>query len=583
VLPNSTATTARALVAAWILVALPGCAPDRRPPNVLVISIDTLRQDHVSAYGYARATTPNIDALAREGALFRDAVSSSNWTLPAHMSLMTGLAPSAHRVEDDGHRLPASVQTLAGVLAQAGWRTGGFTSHVYLDPEFGFARGFDDYETVPDQRADAVTDKALAWLERPSERPFFLFLHYFDPHWEYDPPEPFASRFGAAERRYGSAAFLYPHLDPANPLPAPAIPEVVKLYDGEIAFTDHHIGRLVDRLRERGQLDDTLVVVVSDHGEEFGEHGTFGHGTHLHGEVTRVPLIVRAPGRAEAGERRGTALLSDLPHTLLAAAGVRVPEQFAVDGVDLLAERDDAERRIGILESTRWGPRRFAARTAGAALTSEARWRPVAFRIEDGQPVALPAAARSSPPMFFDLTTDPAEALDLMAGGGLPPGMAELDAALRAYARDSVHALRVTIGSSRHAGRTKARIAFDGVLVDEPWTVLAQRQFTLLGGDERSVELELDAGSIAATFFFAVDAGADAVTVTLTPGDAPQRGFEATLELLPPGAEHAVPFADPDAPRVTVERVAPAFSVEQVLGELSDEDRATLRALGYVE
>jgi arylsulfatase A-like enzyme len=148
---------------------LAGCETDARPFSVLLISVDTLRRDHVSAYGYDRPTTPALDALGREGAVFENASSTSNWTLPAHMSMLTGLFPSSHRVDGPKDRLPPDLRTLAAAFRTAGHATGGFTSHIYLDEKYGFARGFDTYELVSKRRAEQVTAQAIEWLEQHSE------------------------------------------------------------------------------------------------------------------------------------------------------------------------------------------------------------------------------------------------------------------------------------------------------------------------------------------------------------------------------------------------------------------------------
>ena len=194
------------------------CGTGETRPSILLISIDTLRRDHVGTYGHPRPTTPVLDALASEGAAFENAVSTSNWTLPAHMSMWTGLSPSAHQVEDDRDGLAPEVLTFVETLRENGYATAGFASHAYLEARYGFSRGFDRYAVGIDQRAETVSRQAVAWLDSEPE-PFFLFLHYFDPHWDYRPPIGFDTRFGA--RRPGAGRFrtLAPFFDPEHSMP----------------------------------------------------------------------------------------------------------------------------------------------------------------------------------------------------------------------------------------------------------------------------------------------------------------------------------------------------------------------------
>jgi arylsulfatase A-like enzyme len=386
-------------------------------PNVLLVSVDTLRRDHMSIYGYGRETTPQLDALAREGVVFERAVSPSNWTLPAHGSLLTGLTPARHGLTKERGRLGDTVPTLAEAFRAAGYDTAGFASHVYLGERYGFARGFRFYEVEPSQRAEAVTERALSWLQEHGSEPFFLFLHYFDPHWDYAPPPPWRTRFGPARMELGrlSALFRFQRLD--TPFPESVRREVLRLYDGEIAYTDDQIGRLLDALRETGQLDRTVVALVSDHGEEFGERGSFGHGTHLHAEVIRIPFIVRYPPRLPAGQRRPERVdLTSLPATLLDLAGLRarpgVPE---LPGLALFAEGglERAARGFVLSMSQRRGPLRWAAYRGRHKLASRARWRPLMFEMVDGQRRAVALEPIELPAALFDVLEDPAETRDL--------------------------------------------------------------------------------------------------------------------------------------------------------------------------
>jgi arylsulfatase A-like enzyme len=303
-------------------VALAACGADRPDrPNVVLITLDTTRSDHLSAYGYERPTSPVLERLAAEGALFELAYAPSATTGPSHATMFTSRYPASHRVLKNGVPLSDDALTLAEVLGARGYQTGAVVSSWVLKRRFGYAQGFEEYEqgfdparasitTTPsepgrapralDRRADATTDRALEWLEerRDPERPFLLFVHYFDPHEPYDPPpEP--------RRR-----FARPHRGKADRL--------IDLYDAEIAFTDQQLGRLLDALRRLELEEDTLVIVAGDHGEGLGEHGHTLHGINIYEEAVRVPLVLRLPGRIEAGLRvSGPVELVDLLPTVL--------------------------------------------------------------------------------------------------------------------------------------------------------------------------------------------------------------------------------------------------------------------------
>jgi arylsulfatase A-like enzyme len=376
----------RATAVATLLLLLTatgtGCAGKPSRPGIVLILIDTLRADHLGAYGYSRATSPTLDSLGSHGVLFEQSIAAAPWTLPAAMSLMTGRLPSSHRVENDGMRLSASVPTLAEVLQRAGYDTAGVVSHIYVSGLFGFDRGFrqfDDFglsrdyrfEAGLEPRADKVTDRALERFLSVKGRPFFLFVHYFDPHWDYDPPPPYDTRFTAPY--HGSVTGSYQSFSryalPGADLEPEDRQHLLDLYDGEIAFTDAQIGRLLDGLRREGASGDTVVAVTSDHGEEFKEHGSLGHGRSLYDEVLRVPLIFsrldggKAPRRVKEPVRE-----IDLFPTLCALAGTAPPREVA--GRSLLpwlsGGRD--EPRGAVSETIRFDAYRKSYREAGAKI-----------------------------------------------------------------------------------------------------------------------------------------------------------------------------------------------------------------------
>jgi arylsulfatase A-like enzyme/Flp pilus assembly protein TadD len=282
--------------------------------HIVLISIDTCRADHLSCYGFNKQTTPNIDNIARQGVLFENAVSPVPITLPAHISLLTGTIPPSHGIHDNlNYFLPDEKLTLAEILNGNGFCTGGVISAFVLDARFGLAQGFeffqDDFVTVYDsafgseRRGDESTQFALDWLQEHKEKKSFLFLHYYDPHSRYDPPEPYATEFAR---------------DP---------------YSGEIAFTDHCIGRVVSKLKELGMYDSTLLIIVGDHGEMLGEHGEAEHLYFIYESALKVPLIFKLPGSREPVRVRQTVGLIDVVPTVCALLDIDIPSP--VQGVNL--------------------------------------------------------------------------------------------------------------------------------------------------------------------------------------------------------------------------------------------------------
>ena len=276
--------TRRALA---LVVALALCAwaatrllPPAPQPNVLLVTIDTLRADHVGCYGAAGAATPHLDALAARGARFATAIAHAPLTGPSHASILTGLTPLGHGVRDNGSfALPAAIPTLAEAFARAGYRTAAFVSGFPLDHRFGLGRGFQLYDDhLPhghdprrapyvERPADATTNAVLRWLENDvAPSPWLAWVHYFDPHSPYEPPGDFGRRF--ADRPY----------------------------DGEIAFADEQLGRLLDALQTKRLLDRTIILVTADHGESLGEHGEDTHGVFVYDATLRVPWIMAGPG-----------------------------------------------------------------------------------------------------------------------------------------------------------------------------------------------------------------------------------------------------------------------------------------------
>jgi arylsulfatase A-like enzyme/tetratricopeptide (TPR) repeat protein len=286
--------------------------------HVVLISIDTCRADRLSCYGYSRKTTPNIDVVAADGVLFENAVSPVPLTLPAHSSMLTGTIPPYHGVHRNGdYRLGQSNLTLAEILKDNGFATGAVVSAVVMERRFGLDQGFDYYGdefeeilkslvirgAVEHRRGEEATRFACRWLGENKDERFFLFLHYFDPHWPYEPPEPFTSKF-----RY-------------------------QPYAGEIAYADWCIGQVIKRLKELDLYDSTLLIITSDHGESLDEHGEVTHGYFIYEGTIKVPLIFRLPGGSK-GQRVGNVVgLIDIVPTVLNVLGIEVPKE--VQGKDL--------------------------------------------------------------------------------------------------------------------------------------------------------------------------------------------------------------------------------------------------------
>jgi arylsulfatase A-like enzyme len=329
--------------------------------SVVLVSLDTVRVDHLSCEGYPRPTTPNLDALARESAWFRDAASTSSYTLPAHGSLLSGQLPSHHGAESEAagrSRLWLDrTELLAARLRDAGWQTAAFTGGVFLSAKFGFAQGFDRYDATDlalERRAPRydrapvlgqtefnrayrrqhALGHALDWIRGHSDGPFFLFLHTYLVH-EYLPAARHEARFHAACA--SAVADEDQHLLRDRGASAQAlaadVDHFVDLYDAALNDADEMVGRLLATLRETGELDQTIVVVLSDHGEEFFDHGALSHGRTLYDEMLRVPLIVRVPG-APPSEIRAAVSLVDVMPTLLDACGL--DSRQPVDGRSLL-------------------------------------------------------------------------------------------------------------------------------------------------------------------------------------------------------------------------------------------------------
>ncbi len=289
-----------------------------RPLNVVVITIDTLRPDHLHCYGYGKTETPTLDGIAQRGVLFENGVTQTPLTPPSHASIFTGLNPPTHKVRDTGgFILSPSTPTLASLLQAQGWETAAFVSSAVLKKRFGFEHGFDVYDDqMPrpgnaqqfledsERRAGDTVDRAVEWLDKHGEKPFFLWVHLYDPHTPYDPPSPFRERYKD------------------------------RPYDGEIAYADHELARLLASLNRKSAPDKTVVAVLSDHGESLGEHGEFSHGVFLYDATLRIAYLLSGPGVPQGVRVPQQARTIDFLPTILGLLGGGAPA--GVEGSSLI-------------------------------------------------------------------------------------------------------------------------------------------------------------------------------------------------------------------------------------------------------
>jgi arylsulfatase A-like enzyme/Flp pilus assembly protein TadD len=391
--------------------------------SVLLITIDTLRADHLGCYGDARAVTPAIDSLAKQSVKFEHAFAAVPLTLPSHAALLTGTYPMYNGVRDQpGFRLPRDVPTLPELFSRAGYATAAVLGSPVLSRRFGLERGFDDYDDrfaasteqqeagLPSIKrpAGAVTDLALAWLQRrPRGKPFFLWLHFYDPHLPYRTPEPFRSRFAS------------------------------RPYDGEIAYTDSSLAKLFASLRRRQLFDSTIIVLTADHGEGLGDHGESTHGYFIYNSTLHVPLLIKPASPTRAKEMQVSVSLVDVAPTLLHLAGVPVPA--SMQGVDLAedivsgkeppAHPVYAETLYPLLHLG-WSPLRALISQAEASP----RWEAVKY-------------IQAPHPELYDLAADPGEVHNQYASQAGAAAHAQLEAFVKAHARADALAARAPVNA----------------------------------------------------------------------------------------------------------------------------------------
>jgi arylsulfatase A-like enzyme len=395
----------------------PGCGESDRPPHVFLVTVDTLRFDHLSMNGYARATSPHVDAFAGGAWRFPDAITPIAKTGPSFTTMFSGLHPTRHGVDTNSIEVPP-VPLLAERLAAAGYQTGAFVSNPVLRPDLGYARGFSRYfVTAQPNGVELVNRFFLAWAETVDwSRPVFVWIHYMDPHGPYVPPERFARAFAddaisradartlplEYERLPGSSASYVLGAIPDYQQQGgdDRVAHYVAAYDAEILYTDAAIGELLDALRARGVLDASALLFTADHGESMGEQDYwFEHGWLCNDASLRIPFLLKPPGVRAGRDVPGSVSTLDVAPTLLALAGVR-PEE-PLPGRDL-ATAEPGREPIVVVNAATYPDRFMGVRTPD--------WKYVRRLRLSGPPVA-PRADEE----LFDLRADPAETRNLVA------------------------------------------------------------------------------------------------------------------------------------------------------------------------
>jgi arylsulfatase A-like enzyme/Flp pilus assembly protein TadD len=404
-------------------------AQSLRPVNVVLITIDTLRADRLGCYGYANIETPNLDRLAMRGVLFENAVAQAPLTSPSHASMFTGLYPTVHKVRDTGgFVLHPEHTTLAEVLQQQGWETAAFVGASVLKQRFGLNQGFTVYDDEmgaqqatgesPERPAGEVVRRAIKWLDTRSGKPYFLWVHVFDPHLPYEPPSPFREKYRGRE------------------------------YDGEIAYVDDELGRLFQRIEKKSPV--TLIAVLSDHGESFSEHGEYAHGVFLYDTTMRIPFLMAGPGVPSGMRVKQQARSIDLLPTVLELMGGKVPE--GVQGASLTPAFTGKQTPAAYAYMETLFPRINMGWTELRAIRTD-RWKYI----------------RAPRPELYDLARDPGESTNVI--GHHAAELRELEAQLKSISPEVEKIETAPVDQ-----RTMQQLRSLGYLGGS-----AQREFTLTG------------------------------------------------------------------------------------------------------
>lgn len=380
-----------------------------QPTNVVLVIIDTLRTDRVGVYGSQRPTTPAIDSVATRGLRYDRAYATSPWTMPTVASVLTGLQPASHGVTHVRRRLPAGIETLAETLSGQGYDTTGIVSNILLTHEHGFDQGFAQFDSKASNGhrfvgTELVTDAAVSALRRhaAAARPFFLMAHYFDPHYDYMPHD-------GVDWAPPGAGTLTTDVEIVNirderaRLTAEELAFLGDLYDEEVWFTDQGVGRLLAELDTLGLTEDTLVIVLADHGEEFMEHGWLGHTRSMYEEVVRVPLVMAGPGVPVGGVVQDPVSLVSITPTVLSRLGLWSDEsgqQFQAAPLPV----DDSGRPAPVFIEVDFVPINEVSESKRAHFTAVVGQRLKFIRDENTGKLEA-----------YDLATDPGERTDLVS------------------------------------------------------------------------------------------------------------------------------------------------------------------------
>jgi choline-sulfatase len=397
--------------------------------HVILISIDTLRRDHVGLYGYSRPTTPNLDAFAQRAIVFDDAIAAHTNTGPSHATMLTGLTPPQHGITRNGVRLGGKVTTLAQLLERAGYHTGAFVSGFTLRAaDTGLQRGFDTYDDQFPRvrRGDETLRRAKGWLNDMvhDKQPVFLFFHLFDPHEPYEAPEPYGKRFAPKGGFRAPPRAEYDRLRTEGPR-AGELEEYTARYDGEIAYSDHLVGELLKHLEERGYMKRSTIIITSDHGETLGERPwVLDHGERVSEEQVRVPLMIRLPSDQHGGARVKTQVEhADIMPTVLAHLGIPSPEVYG-RALPLDGSEPEARPAFSLAVSVPERMTREVPAPLGQGLVAGVRAPP-------NKLVVLPGADGNAVRLLFDLKADPLEKSDL--AGQQPPALGEMSTTLESW------------------------------------------------------------------------------------------------------------------------------------------------------
>jgi arylsulfatase A-like enzyme len=406
------------LAAAWLALLAGPFMNNRRAaglPSVIIVSIDTLRADRMGVLGATPSRTPLLDDLAGEGTLFTQAQAAAPWTLPSHASLFTSLLPFDHHVRWSWMRIAPDHALLAEHFRAAGYRTAAFTGGGYVAGHFGFDQGFqiyEDHDEIEEGGPETIADNALRWVRQTGGQPYFLFVHTYEPHSPFLHPDPGSP---ATDPGRLAAGVTFQEVDAIHSgemvLTEDERRHVINLYNGDVAHADRVVGGFLQTLRAEGRLDDTILVVLSDHGEDLWDHSDVrspGHGHNLYQELMHVPLMVRAPGRVPGGHRLQTPVsLLDVAPTLLALAGLPPDPHHRGRSLETALLTATEPSQVPVLaESVEYGPDRFMRREGDLKVVLT----PTPGIVHNN--VRLHVA----PLEIFDLAGDPGEHHNLVAG-----------------------------------------------------------------------------------------------------------------------------------------------------------------------